>query len=384
MPEKKEPKKPCVGKADPEQDDRADDNSRSPRRKEKDDTEVVDEDVPVAEDVDEDAEFGEADGESDDKERSIAKWREQAKKDLIQSMIAMVPNLVETHIMGLLEPMKGDLEDIRKRQIVADKNTARISKEVNALRVTGQNTQDQMAAISSKLDALTAKMEKISVAQAGSSRDPSARSPAPQASASPAGPGGEKDAETVALVFFPMEVGETMLKTHYAQVLSRFATDAARESARPRIGQLSNTFGIRFAKASHAEDFVAAFRLEGYTVKNPTSGEVFDLDTRIAGPKKTTSARGQCNSQVYKVLEGKFGKKSIKQKHKEEAGENWTRMSVSDSDGWVQHAVTIHYATENGSVSVARLVRGPRLDNEDSFYKELCVAAGVDSATSSS
>lgn len=286
--------------------------------------------------------------------------------------------------MGLLEPMMSDLEDIRKRQIVADKKSARISKEVNALRAIGQTTQDQMMAMNAKLDALTAKLEKVSMGQAGSSRDPPSRGPTPQANFSHTSKGADEDTEAVALVFFPMEVGETMLRTHYAQVVSEFATDGARATARPRIGQLSNTFGVRFARAPHAQDFVAAFKHEGYIVKNPATGEVFDLDAKVAGVKKVSSARGQWNSQVYKVLEGKFGKKNIKQKHKENTNDNWTRMSVSDSDGWVQHAVTIHYATNDGNITVDRLVREPRLNNEDALYKELCAAAGVGSAASGS
>lgn len=51
---------------------------------------------------------------------------------------------------------------------------------------------------------------------------------------------------------------------------------------------------------------------------------------------------------------------------------------------WVQHAVAIHYATNDGDVIVAWLVRGPRLDVEDSLYKELCAAAGIGSAGSGS
>lgn len=96
--------------------------------------------------------MGDAESDTEDKDRSIAKWREEAKADLIKHMIAMVPNLVETHIMGLLEPMKSDLGDIHKRQIIADRNSVRISKEMNALCVIGQTTQDQMMAMNAKLE----------------------------------------------------------------------------------------------------------------------------------------------------------------------------------------------------------------------------------------
>lgn len=127
--------------------------------------------------------------------------------------------------------------------------------------------------------------------QAGSSRDPQSRGPALQASYSQAGASGEEDTETEALVFFPMEVGETMLTTHYAQVLSKFATDGARAKARQHICQLRNAFGVRFAKAPRAKDFVAAFKHVGYKVNNPATGEVYVLDKELASPSPPARAR---------------------------------------------------------------------------------------------
>lgn len=65
-------------------------------------------------------------------------------------------------------------------------------------------------------------------------------------------------------------------------------------------------------------------------------------------------------------------------------GENWTRMSISDAAKWVRHTFAIYYATSDGNVAVCRLERGPRLEKEDAFFKELCGAAGFGSAGSSS
>lgn len=43
--------------------------------------------------------------------------------------------------------------------------------------------------------------------------------------------------ETVALILFPMKVGSTMMKAQYQQVMSQFVSPAARERAKPHIGQ---------------------------------------------------------------------------------------------------------------------------------------------------
>lgn len=55
-------------------------------------------------------------------------------------------------------------------------------------------------------------------------------------------------------LFCPVEIGSDVLKLHCQKLLGKFVSDAARARARPRIGQVSKTFGIRFAKRSHAGD----------------------------------------------------------------------------------------------------------------------------------
>lgn len=117
------------------------------------------------------------------------------------------------------------------------------------MRVTGQSTQDQMLAMNAKLDALAAKLKKVSMVNAGSSNDSLPCGPASQPGYHQAGARSSDDAEVVALVFFPMEAGETMLRAHYEHVVSKFATEEPRATARPRIGQLGTTFGVRFARA---------------------------------------------------------------------------------------------------------------------------------------
>lgn len=57
-------------------------------------------------------------GEDAEKTRTIEKRCEEVNADLFKDMIAMVPDMVDNHIMKLLEPIKSDLEDIRTRQIV--------------------------------------------------------------------------------------------------------------------------------------------------------------------------------------------------------------------------------------------------------------------------
>lgn len=351
MASNQEVKKINFGKKDAGDEAREDDKSRSPRRPEKsaDELEAEGGEEVEADGGEEDEDLADEPQTTGDTAAMLAKWREDSKKQLIKNMTDMIPQLVESHIMTLLEPMKSDLEDIRKRQLVSDKTMVRISKEVSAMRISGQSSQDQMTKMNEKLDALSARMERISMAQSGSSQD-APHAPPKSAGGANTDQHGEADVETIALVFFPMEVGNTMLKTHYMQVLSKFATDEARARAKPRIGQLADTFVIRFARPSHAEDVVAAFKLEGYSVKNPATGEVFALDANVAGPKKAPSARGQCNSVIFRVMENKYGKNNIKQKHAEEDAANWTRMSVSDADGWVQHALTVHYGVREGRV----------------------------------
>lgn len=124
-----------------------------------------------------------------------------------------------------------------------------------------------MSKTDDRLGALTAKLDRISMAQPGSSSDPP-RVPTRSAASASAPQHTDEDAGIAALVFFPMEAGKTMLKTHYMQVLSEFATEEARARPKPHIGKLASTFGVGFERKSHDEDVVAAFKLEGHEVKN--------------------------------------------------------------------------------------------------------------------
>lgn len=92
----------------------------------------------------------------------------------------MPSSLVDNHMLNLLEPIKADIGEIRKRHIAGDTVLSRLTKEVNALRVTGQATQDNVAVFSAKRDALTKSMGVVAVAQASSSGQAAGSSQQPQ------------------------------------------------------------------------------------------------------------------------------------------------------------------------------------------------------------
>lgn len=82
-------------------------------------------------------------------------------------------------------PQEHDLEEIRKRQTFSKKATLCISKEVNALRVTSQGSQDQTEKLNEKLDKPAATIDKMNIVHivaasgvAASSSPPRARGPA--------------------------------------------------------------------------------------------------------------------------------------------------------------------------------------------------------------
>lgn len=77
----------------------------------------------------------------------------------------MLPSLVDAHKLGLLEPLHADICNIEKPQNARGKAASRLSKEVNALRITGQAMQDQVAQLKTQITKLTTQLEEIQVSQ---------------------------------------------------------------------------------------------------------------------------------------------------------------------------------------------------------------------------
>lgn len=78
----------------------------------------------------------------------------------------MPPSLIDTHMLDLLEPLRADIGDIKKRQIANDKAASSLSKEVNAFRAKGKATQVHLAQVTTHK--LTTKLEDMRVSLAAS------------------------------------------------------------------------------------------------------------------------------------------------------------------------------------------------------------------------
>lgn len=77
----------------------------------------------------------------------------------------MLPSFVDSHITNVFEPLKVGAGDTKQRQIVGDKMVSRLSEEVNTAHAIGQATQDQVAALTTRIE----QLEEMAVAQARSS-----------------------------------------------------------------------------------------------------------------------------------------------------------------------------------------------------------------------
>lgn len=97
---------------------------------------------------------------------------------MLSGTAAMWPSLVDNHIMTLIEQLEADLGEIRKRQVVGDKFVSRLSKEVNALRDTGQATQDRVSELSAQIANLTNTMEAMNMEKKDGAAAPASSNPA--------------------------------------------------------------------------------------------------------------------------------------------------------------------------------------------------------------
>lgn len=97
--------------------------------------------------------------------QDLTEWKAVNREQLLAVRAAMLPTLVDNHIMTLIEPLKADPGEIRKRQVASDKMVTRLSEEVIAMRVIGQATQDPVAELSSRTSQLTKTRDAIVVEQ---------------------------------------------------------------------------------------------------------------------------------------------------------------------------------------------------------------------------
>lgn len=305
------------------------------------------------------------------------------KRDFRQELVEAMPGMVQRSLTKSLEPI------FKKQKEMADTQT-QMRKDIILLREGQAKQSIDMAA---QIEKLTKAVQELSASGArahqkeapevsaqGASHRQSQRAAASGSAhhdTPHVDPDDEPHEEVVVLVFFPMDGGNTMMKTQYQQVMSKFASPAARSRAKPRIGQTGNTFGIRFDRRSHAQDLVDALKSEGHTVNNIAAGTSFKLDAKIAGPKGGDKSRGQLNSKMYKIAEAHFGQGRIGQKHDEEEEHNWTKISISDAEGWVQHLVTIHYGRKDGALSIVKLDEGPLLSEAPGLAAQFREAAGL-------
>lgn len=91
-----------------------------------------------------------------------------SREQLVRGLQAMLPNIMDTHMLDLLEPMWEGIGYSKKRQIARDKAASRLSKEVIALRITGQAKRDQVAQLTTQITKLTPKLEDVLVSQMAS------------------------------------------------------------------------------------------------------------------------------------------------------------------------------------------------------------------------
>lgn len=118
-------------------------------------------------------------------EADIVAWRVASREQILRGMQEMLPCSVHNCMFNLLEPIKADIRKIRKRQVASDKLVSRLSHEVNAVRVTGQYTQDQVAALSAKIVASTRSADAMAMAQSTPNAQAASSSQAPRAAQIP-------------------------------------------------------------------------------------------------------------------------------------------------------------------------------------------------------
>lgn len=220
------------------------------------------------------------------------------KVSMQQMLDAQLPQALTAGCAKALGPFVRDINALKAQQNALHYSVVQL--EISAAR----NHAELMTAIAAKA---TAGMPAAAASAGGATAAPAAST----AQAAPSSQGQDKggrheasqkgrpleagpDEEIIALVFFPKDVGHVMLTAHDQQVLAIYSTEEARARTRPRIGQLSNTFGIRFASRAHVEYCVENFEEKGYEVRNLASGDFFALDTKIASPKQADKSRGLC------------------------------------------------------------------------------------------
>lgn len=109
-------------------------------------------------------------------ETDIDTWRAAALEQILEGMQEMLRSLVDNHMLNLLEPIEADISEIHKRQVVSDKLVSRLSNEVASVRVTGQGTQDQIAVLSARIEALTKRTGRQQLAGTTAGADRAAAS----------------------------------------------------------------------------------------------------------------------------------------------------------------------------------------------------------------
>lgn len=250
----------------------------------------------------------------------LHEWRAVSREQLLSGMAAMLPSLVDKHIMTLIEPLKADLGEIKKRQVASDKVVSRLSKEVNALRVTGQATQDKVSELSNQIANLTKAMEAMNTAKSDSAAAPASSASAmpaprrshaeqhsistPRSSAQDYKDSGGKEPEAIRtkLVSWPYKVHGEHMRTIYARLQQERMDDEMRKGAFHNVPTSGTRFGIVFATRAHATKFSDNMRSDPF-VYEPI-GTAIKVTLRVAPPKDAdTKAKGQLLSKVFRSID---------------------------------------------------------------------------------
>lgn len=172
------------------------------------------------------------------------------KQDFRQELEQAMPGMVGRALTKSLAPI------MKKQQEMAD-NQAQMRKDINLLR-EGQAKQsvDMAAQIAKLTEAVQAMSASGPVPQGRSEPVPNTHGGGlSQSQRAAAGSSAQHDSyhmdsddgphgAVVVLIFFPMDVGNTMMNTLCQQVMSKFATPAARKRAKPHIGQTETHSGF--------------------------------------------------------------------------------------------------------------------------------------------